>query len=157
MTKGIVITLSLFSLIFGIPRYVGAIKPRPPVELTLLSAALSEEETKITLTARANIKTSKISMIIDLPLGLTLVEGEPHWEGPLKRGETQQMTIIIQGAGGIADEILGSATIHLPNKGTFVQKTRLVLNALNEKPPLPLPPIRQKGGTGSVLEFRGKS
>ena len=154
MTKSTITTLSLLFLLFGIPYAAEAMKPRPPVELTFLSARLSEEETKITLTARANIKTSNISMTIDLPLGLTLIEGKPHWEGPLKRGETQELTIMIQGMGGIADEILGNATIHLPNSGTFVQKTKLVLKAFNRQPLKPLPRTRQKGGSGSVLEFR---
>lgn len=146
--------LPFFLLI--IPSKGDAIKPLPPLQMSLLQVELAEEKVQITLTARANINSRKVSLAIRLPLGVPLIEGEEEWEGPLKKGETKRVKVVIQNLRGLSQEITSIATIFLEPGGTFVQRNKLTLNpSLIEAPP-PTPPIRGKEGGNTILQFKGK-
>ncbi len=150
---GIIIFL-IFS--FSISSPAKAIKPRPPVQLSFSSSILSDEETRITLSAKAIVDSNKLSIEIKRPLGLQLIDGKETWEGPIKKGEVHKLEIIILNEGSTSYEISGEASLHFINGGTFKQKSQLILNPLTEERSIRLPPIRQKGNRDTILEFRGK-
>jgi len=143
----------LFSI--GLPITVQAMKPRPPLQLALSAVDLSEDKTQITLSATANTGNEGVELSLELPLGLLLLEGERTWAGPLNLGDTHTLVLIVQNDGTRTYTILAEAKVRLPNAGHFIQERPLVLNpsALDRSPLAP--PIRQRSGGDSILEFRG--
>ena len=88
-TLSLWISLALFSLLAASPAW--AVKPRPPLGLSLQQAEGGDGERKITVTATANTEIIRVELSTELSPGLSLVKGEPNWEGPLKKGETQKI------------------------------------------------------------------
>jgi len=150
------IAAGLFAALLCQSGFVEARKLRPPLHLSLEKTALEASQIRLSFRVRANLQTTRLSLSVELPLGLKLLEGEPKWEGPMGRGESHLMTLLIQGRGGLSDEVLGRAVIALAKGGTFTQKISLSLNPLEEESLHPSPPILLEGGGESVLEFRGR-
>jgi len=156
MKKTLIYLISFFVFLLPAAMSAKAVKPRPPVELSLQKTQIEKEKIRLLFSARANIQTKKLSLSMALPLGLSLLEGEPKWEGPLDRGESHRMSIFVQGTGGISDEVRGMAIIQLPKGGSFTQKIRLSLSPLKAEEIKPPPPILLQSGGEPVLEFRGR-
>lgn len=143
-------------LLFILPSPVVTAKPRPPLQLTLRHGSLSGEEVRLTLKARANVASDRVTLSIDLPHGISILEGEAAWEGPLKRGETRKIEVTIPNPGDPHQEITGRATIQFTGGGTFVQENRLRFNRSEQERPSPPDPITRKESGETILEFRGK-
>jgi hypothetical protein len=145
----IVFLLGLFST-------AEAIKPRPPLQMSLLRVDLSEKKSQLTLTATANVDSNQVALSIDLPVGIFLVEGEDQWEGSLKKGETKKIEIIVENQRRNPQKIIGKATLHLMEGETFVQQSTLTLGDPKTKSPLPTPSVKRKQGEEKILEFKGQ-
>lgn len=146
----------LVFFIFFPPDFANAIKPSPPVQLIFQQQNLSEEETRITLTAKANVDTELLKMMIELPLDVFVIEGEKTWEGPLLSGSAHKIELTVENSGGFQSLIEGKGSIRLANGVVIVQKRRFMMNQPLEKKTRPLPPIWRKGNQDSVIEFRGE-
>jgi hypothetical protein len=133
-----------------------AIKPRPPLQLSLLRVDLSEKQSQLILTATAHVDSNQVALSIDLPIGISLVEGKDQWEGALKKGETKKIEIIVENQRHQPQKIVGKATLHLMEGETFVQQSTLILNDPKTKSPLPAPSVKRKQGEEKILEFKGK-
>ncbi|MFQ5587694.1 MAG: hypothetical protein ACE5F7_02550 [Nitrospiria bacterium] len=131
-------------------------KPLPPVQIGFQQNDLSEDETEITLSARVFSDTELLTLVIDLPLEVFLIEGELAWEGPLRAGAEQHIKIKVINSGGLHTEIQGLAEVRLKDGTMFVQKSLFVMSALSEGTVKPVPPLRHKGNGGTTLEFRGE-
>ncbi len=146
----------LIFFIFSPPDLAKAIKPSPPVQLIFQQQDFSKDETRITLSAKVNVDTEWLTLVIDLPFDVFVIGGEKNWEGPLQAGSTHNIELVIENSGGFQSLIEGKASIRLSNGVVFVQKRRFILNQALEKKPRPLPPIKRKGNQDSVIEFRGE-
>lgn len=149
--------LFLVQLVYllGIFSSAEAIKPLPPVQLSLLEARLSDKESRLILTATANVDSSQVQLSIDLPPDLVLTEGEESWEGPLKKGASQTIEMIVESRNHTPQKVIGKAIVHFDQGETFVQRNTLILNSPEGGPPLPAPSIKRKDKE-SILEFKGK-
>ncbi len=145
--------LALLFLIL-VPYPSGAIKPRPPIELSFSYRYLSETEVRIALIAKANVAGLKVNMNLEIPLGLRLIKGEERWEGSMKRREQKKIEVSVRLGASSSYEILGKASIHLIKGGIFTQERRLVLDASGENTLNHRPPTLHKGPRGNILEFR---
>lgn len=54
------------------------------------------EEVQITFTIHPVLEAPKTTIRIDLPEGIELVEGTPHWQGDIKGGEIVSVTITVK-------------------------------------------------------------
>ncbi len=142
--------------IFGLPSFAEAMKPSSPVQVMFHQEDLSEEEIKITFTLATKVDVGDVSISILLPPEVLLIEGEESWEGSLKAGKKKNLELVIQNAGDFASVIEGKVSVRLSSGAVFVQERRLILNRSKSKPPIPLPPLSQKGKNGGVLEFKGE-
>ncbi len=149
-----VLSLLLLSS-FLLPHSTSANKPRPPLEIDLSSVNLSDSTTEITLKAKANTATEGVSLSIELPLGLLPIDGETTWDGPLERGASHRLVVIVEHDRTRELTIRAMAKVRLPNAGHFIQERPLILNPRENHLPSQAPPIPQGSSAGSVLEFRG--
>ncbi len=156
MVRKIFTPLALSLLLFVISSPVVEAKPRPPLRLTFRHQNLSEGEIQLTFKAKANVASGRVTLSIDLPPSVSVLEGETTWEGSLKKGETRKIKITILNPGSPSQEITGRATIQFTGGGTFVQENNLRLNESKQERPAPPAPIIQKEGGETILEFRGK-
>lgn len=156
MSKKPVIFVLTALLLLTTPFAVHAAKPRPPVQTAFQQTDLSDDETEITLTARVNTDTESLTLFIDLPLEVFLIEGELTWEGPLQAGEEQRITIKVVNSGGLNTVIQGEAKIRLKGGTEFVQGNQLILNQPSEKRSKPRVPMLRKRNGGTILEFPGE-
>jgi uncharacterized protein (DUF58 family) len=131
-------------------------KPRPPLRLTFRHHNLSGGEIQLTLKAKANAAAGRVTLSIDLPPGIPVLEGEAAWEGPLEKGETREIEVTISDPGDFLQEITGKATIQFATGGTFFQESRLRNIASEKKGSSSPDPIIRKEGGETILEFRGK-
>lgn len=142
--------------LLGIFSSAEAVKPRPPLQLSLLQVPLSEKQSRLTLTATANIDSDQVKLSIDLPAGLSLVEGIDQWEGSLKKGETKKIEAVVENPRHSAQRVTGVATLQLNEGGTFVQRSMLTLDEPKTNSSPPAPSIKRKQGEENILEFKGK-
>lgn len=156
MLKSRFVFLIQVVFLFGTFSAAEAVKPRPPLQLSLLQVNLSEKESQVTLIATANVDSDQVKLSIDLPIGLSLVEGVDQWEGALKKGETKKMEVIVENQNRNPQKITGKATLHLNEGETFVQQSTLILNDAKAKSSLPGPSVKRKQGEENILEFKGK-
>ncbi|MDC4205936.1 MAG: hypothetical protein MPW17_05225 [Candidatus Manganitrophus sp.] len=133
-----------------------AIKPRPPLQLSLQQIPLSGGQSQLMMIARANIDISHVDLSLELPLGLSLVEGEEEWEGPLKKGETKQIELIVQSPNKAPHQVTGKAVIELTAGEKFVEKATLTLNEAKSDSPRRAPSVKRKEGGETILQFKGK-
>lgn len=133
-----------------------AIKPRPPLQLSLQQVPLSGGQSQLMMIARANVDISHVDLSIELPLGLSLVEGEEEWEGPLKKGETKQIEFIVQSPNKAPHQVTGKAVIELTAGEKFVEKATLTLNEVKSDSPRRAPFVKRKEGGETILQFKGK-
>lgn len=156
MSRKIFALFVLSLLVFILSPKADAEKPLPPLQMSLFQIDLAEEKVEITLRARANIDSRKVSLSISLPLGLSLIDGDEKWEGLLKKGETKSVKLVIQNLRGFSQEITSVATVFLKSGETYVQRNRLILNPSPREVPIPPPPILGKEGGKPILQFKGK-
>lgn len=148
------ICAALLTLVIAVP--AGAAKPLPPLGLALQKGeGTSAGETRITLTATAHTDIPRVALSTELSPGLTLVKGEPNWEGPLKKGETQTIELVIQGQSDAASRVTAKATVHLDGGATFVERRTLPLNGQKSKTPRS-PSMKRKQGGENIHEFKGE-
>lgn len=133
-----------------------AIKPRPPLQLSLQQVPLSGGQSQLMMIARANVDISHVDLSLELPLGLSLVEGEEEWEGPLKKGETKQIEFIVQSPNKAPHQVTGKAVIELTAGEKFVEKATLTLNEVKSDSPRRAPFVKRKEGGETILQFKGK-
>lgn len=153
-TLSLWISLALFSLLAASPAW--AVKPRPPLGLSLQQAEGGDGERKIILTATANTEIVRVELSTELSPGLSLVKGEPNWEGPLKKGETRKIELVIQGQSRAASQVIAKAIVHLDGGGTFVERSTLPLDGPKNKAPARSPSIKRKQGGENIHEFKGE-
>ena len=155
MSKRILSTLYLTLFCLFLPAVSGwAIKPVPPLQLSLLQVDLSEDQRRLTLTATANIDSSEVALSFLLAPGLILVEGEEEWKGPLAKGETRKLEITVQTPDKGPREVIGKAVTRLKEGGVFTQQGKLILN--EDKKESPGPSSKRQEGDEKTLEFKGK-
>lgn len=143
----------IFSLLIGPPPGWAA-KPRPPLQLSLLQAPLSENQSRLILSATANFDLTEVALSLDLSADLALIEGSGTWTGPLRKGETQKVEVVVQSPDRAEREVVGKAAIRLAEGETFLQKSVLTLNKPKSKSTPP--PVKRKEGGEEILEFKGR-
>jgi hypothetical protein len=145
-------------ILLGIFSTAEAVKPRPPLQLSLLEVDLSGKQSQLTLMATANIDSDQVKLSFDLPGGLSFVKGEEEWEGALKKGESKKIEIIVENQIQKSQKVTGKATLHLNGGETFLQQNTITLGDPKEKssPPPPAPSVKRKQGEENILEFKGK-
>jgi len=148
--------LLLSFLLFTLSSPIVEAKPRPPLRLTFRHQDLSGGEIQLTLKAKANTGSEQVTLSIDLPPGVFVLEGEAVWEGSLERGETRAIEVTIADPGDALQEIRGKASIQFATGGSFSQESRLRLKGPEKKGPKLREPIVRKEGGEIILEFRGK-
>lgn len=145
-----------FLSVMAITPPASAIKPRPPLQLSLQQVPLSGGQSQLMMIARANVDISHVDLSLELPLGLSLVEGEEEWEGPLKKGETKQIEFIVQSPNKAPHQVTGKAVIELTAGEKFVEKATLTLNEVKSDSPRRAPFVKRKEGGETILQFKGK-
>ncbi len=112
-----------------------AIKPTPPLTLSLHQTKVSEEGSRVTLIATAHDDLSRVELSVALSPGLLLVKGDEKWEGALKKGEKRRMEWMIQNPGNARRTVTGKGTAHLDDGLLFVQKATMTLNGETQSSP----------------------
>lgn len=144
----------VFSLLFGMIFPVWAIKPRPPLQLSLHQESIASGRSRVTLRAVANIDIVRAELSFSILPPMTLIQGPHEWKGPLAKGEATEIEIVLQHPPG--QKVTGKAMVHLSEGQTFTQQAELILGE-SKTEPLPSPPsARHKTGGEEILEFRGK-
>lgn len=133
-----------------------AIKPHPPVELFFRQANPGEGTSQVTLIATADLDVSRIELSIELSPGLTLIKGEEKWDGPLRKGETKTMEVVVQNPSDVLHKIAGIAIIYLKEGGAFVERSAVILNGKKDESPLRGPSLKRKNQGETILEFKEK-
>ena len=161
----------LVSIIFfvGGGKQAFAIKPSPPLNLSLTSRNLPDGQTELTLQAIASVAIDKLDLSIVLPASLDLASGGLQWEGAIASGEKKEIRVLVRTLANIPSNVIGKALVYFshggttpargttPASGSLTQQTSLLLNAPKEKPlPPSKPPILRKQGRDTILEFRSK-
>ena len=141
----------------GIDNEAFAIKPRPPLKLSLTNSDLPDGQIELTLKAEAFVVAGKIELMIDLPPSALLVSGEVKWVGTITVGEKKALTAFIRTGSNIPAKVIGVASVYLPQGGLITQQETVLLHPPLEKAlPPPEPPIKRKRGNETILEFKGK-
>ncbi len=133
-----------------------AIKPRPPLQLSLQQTPLSGGQSQLMMIARANVDISHVDLSLELPPGLSLIEGDMDWEGSMKKGEIKQIEWLIQRPNEALHRVSGKAVIELGAGEKFVEKTTLTLNEEKSDTPRRTPSVKRKEGGETILQFKGK-
>jgi len=160
MRWGRIFTVStlLFAIVALLPgsgKQAFAIKPSPPLNLSLTHNDLPDGQTELTLQAFANVAVEKVEISIDLPASLVLIAGETKWDGPLALGEQKEIKATIRTLSNHPTKVVGNAFVYFSSGGSLTQRARLLLNAPKEKPLSPRkPPILRKQGRDTILEFK---
>ncbi len=154
--KTIVLICVAFISLTAMAAPAWAIKPRPPLQLSLHQTDLSGGETQVTMVATANVDVSRVSLSLELTPGLSLTRGEEGWEGSMRKGETQQVEWIIQSPDKAPRNVNGKAVIELNAGEKFVEKVTLTLNETKGDTPPRTPSVKRKEGGETILEFKGK-
>src|SRR5579884_3381690 len=112
--------------------------------------------TKVTLNATANTDISRVELSIELSSGLSLVKGDQAWEGPIKKGETQQVEFVVQSRGSSPQRVTGKAIIHLDAGGEMIERSTLNLNGAPKDSTSHSPAIKRKQEGESIHEYKGE-
>jgi hypothetical protein len=147
---------AVFLSVITITSPASAIKPRPPLQLSLQETPLSGGQSRLMMIAKANVDISRVDLSIELPPGLSLIEGDEDWEGSLKKGEIKQIEWLIQSPNEAPHKIIGKAVIELSAGEKFVEKATLTLNEAKSDTPRRAPSVKRKEGGETILEFKGK-
>ncbi|HIE65646.1 MAG: hypothetical protein ABGX83_02395 [Nitrospira sp.] len=154
MIRKILTSFTLPFFLFIIFSPIVEAKPRPPLRLTFRHQGLSDGEIQLTLKAKANVASGRVTLSIDLPPGASVLEGETTWEGSLEKGEIRTIEVTILDPGSLLQEIRGKASLQFSAGGTFFQESKLK-GSKKGAPEFREPIIRKEGGE-TILEFRGK-
>ncbi|MFY9270637.1 MAG: hypothetical protein WAO55_12925 [Candidatus Manganitrophaceae bacterium] len=147
--------LTLFFLTTALPS-AWAVKPLPPVQLSIKQTGRTDHRHQVTMTATANIDLDKIELSLELPPGVSRIEGEETWKGAMKKGETKKVSWTLQSRDQTPQTIFGKAITHLNEGNAFLQKALLTLNETAADAPRAAPSVKRKEGTETILEFKGK-
>jgi|GEM_PF-2441323 len=151
----ILIYAILFTLL-AVASPAWAVKPRPPLTLFLQQAENPDGGTKVTLNATANTDISRVELSIELSSGLSLVKGDQAWEGPIKKGETQQVEFVVQSRGSSPKRVTGKAVVHLDAGGKMIERSTLNLNGAPKDSTSHSPAIKRKQEGESIHEYKGE-
>ncbi|MEK7747830.1 MAG: hypothetical protein AAB300_01975 [Nitrospirota bacterium] len=153
---GVLLVVFVF-LCFGGGASAMAVKPAPPLSLSLTKVDLPNGKVELTFRATANDGGHNTALEIDLPSSVLLIDGEARWEGTLSAKEEKVMRAVIRPIVTEPIRIVGKATLYFPDGDSMVQRSVVLLNASREKPEIPSePPVLKKQGDRTILEFKGK-
>ncbi len=120
-------------------------KPQPPIDLTL-TASDSGDRKVLLLSARPNVEGKGLKLEIKLPPGVSLIQGEALWEGPVQE---KSLEILVEGERDRIGLIRGVATIDRP-EGEIVQIAKMAPSNSSAGGSL-----KPKAPTGGVVESQG--
>lgn len=156
---------SIFASIFAIAivLFLGtgveafAVKPSPPLTLSLSNRDLPDGQTELILQVLAHTTVEKVELSIELPASLALVSGDVKWDGPIAVGERREIKAFIRTLANNPAKVYGAADVYFEGGGSLSQRETLLLNAPKEKKLAPKePPRLRQQGRETILEFRGK-
>ncbi len=134
-----------------------AIKPSPPLKLSLVNRDLTDGQIEITFHAQSFVAAEKVELAIDLPPSVSLVSGDIKWDGSIAVGEKKAVKAFIRTLSNIPAKVVGKGIAHFTHGGSVTQQEILLLNPPQEKASSPRDvPIKRKQGGETLLEFRGK-
>ncbi|MBI3805890.1 MAG: hypothetical protein HY282_19215 [Nitrospirae bacterium] len=157
------VSIFIFLLVIALPAW--AVKPRPPLQLSLQQSSVSERENRLTMVAKANVDIRDAVLSLELPSGLRLIQGaEDGWEGSLKKGEMQQLDWTVRSGDTLPRQVVGKAVIRLNTGEEFTERSVLTLHEekKDEKKEedkderTRSPSVKRKQGGENILEFKGK-
>ena len=114
-------------------------KPRGPLELTFSvdpSPAIGAL-VRMTLTVTARVDAPELVISIELPNDLPHLDGELRWVGSAVKDQPASLVFQVGPLSDRSYEIVGRATVTLPNGSTWSQATSIVLEPVMQEKPLP--------------------
>lgn len=134
-----------------------AIKPSPPLNLSLSHSPKPDGQYELTLQAEANVAAEKVELAFDLPDSVDRVSGELKWSGTIPVGEKKTIKASIRILANILATVIGTATVYMSQGGILTQQETLLLNPPQTKStPRTGPTKTQKPGHEKILEFKRK-
>ncbi|MEK6684352.1 MAG: hypothetical protein AABY46_06810 [Nitrospirota bacterium] len=132
-------------------------KPRGPLDLAMTTDASPAPGgvVDVTLTVTSRTDASQLTVSVELPEGLAHADGLLHWTGAAAKDQPVSLMIHV---GPLADpsyEIIGRATVTLPNGSTWTQATSIVLEPSSRPPGMekPRPRIKMDREGKSIIEI----
>lgn len=82
-------------------------KPMPPVQLIWLTpnVSLQAEATRVRAQMTASQAVSEVELHLELPAGVTLVEGDASWKGAMAAGEKKVFEFMLVRQGNVSGEV----------------------------------------------------
>ncbi len=151
--KGLAFKVALASLIPLIlqsfnPHDSTAEKPQGPLSLafnTDFSTAI-DAVTDVSFTVTSRVDTPELVIGLELPEGLPHLSGELDWTGAVSKN---QPVILLIGVGPLLEgqsyEVIGRATVRLPNGSTWTQAASIILEPKKQEKSLPHLRKRRQG------------
>ncbi len=134
-----------------------AVKPQPPLTLTLSSSDLPDGTIEVQLEALANREVESVELTFYLPKSVSFKGGEEKWKGSIAVGEKKVLIVLIQRSSSSPAMVIGEAEVVLLQGGSFVQQSEIAIAPKETEENLPLsPPIKRKQGGETILEFKGR-
>jgi len=132
-----------------------AIKPSPPLILSLTNLDLPNGQIELTLEAEAKVAGVKAALAIVLPPSVSLISGEVKWNGQIAVGEKKEIKALIRTLSNNPEKVIGFAEVSLPQGGFMTQQETVLLNTPQEtRSPEPLKKPKQEHDT--IFEFKEK-
>ena len=132
-------------------------KPRGPLDLVMSTDALSAPRAVVgvTFTVTSRTDASQLTLSVELPEGLSHAGGPLHWTGAATKDQPVSLMIHIGPLAAPSYEIIGRATVTLPNGSTWTQATSIVLEPSASPPGMekPQPRIKQDREGRSIIEI----
>ncbi|MBI3811093.1 MAG: hypothetical protein HY283_02645 [Nitrospirae bacterium] len=131
-------------------------KPRGPLDLAMSTDASPAPGAVVgvTFTVTSRMDVPLLAVSVELPEGLPHVDGPLHWTGPAAKDQPIVLTFHVGPLGAQSYDVIGRATVSLPNGSTWTQAASILLEPVkHEKPNKPLPRLRQDPQGQSIIEI----
>jgi hypothetical protein len=133
-------------------------KPQVPIALqfgTEGPVAVGSAVT-VTLTVTPMISSESVAVFITLPEGLSLLDGDASWTGPLEKNQSHVLTIHVRPELAASLEVKGLAVLTLPGGSKM---SRYAVRMLDLDPNRPKPSLRERRSPSgdSILEIPAQS
>lgn len=151
MIKSVLLALGLCGAVLLLFMTDGwAVKPLPPLELTLERTPSAGQHTHLLLRAKANIDSDRVELTIALPPEIRVIQGDTTWKGQIQKGAVQALEITIQDFPNLPENIRGKAVLEQGGQTYHQQAWLPAENKALE------PNIQQKLSKEPLLEFKEK-
>lgn len=152
----ILFILVILNLLFMNAGQSHAGKPRGPLDLAMSTDAtpVPGAVVGVTFTVTPRVDAPQLDVSVELPEGLPHADAPLHWTGPAAKDQPIALTFQVGPLGTQSYEVIGRATVSLPNGSVWTQAASILLETVkHEKPNKPLPRLRQDPQGQSIIEI----